>query len=515
MKSAHKVIYNTGFQYIKMLVSIIISLYTTRLVLNALGIIDYGIFSLIGGVIAFLSFLNGAMSSSSQRFIAVYLGKGNIEKLKAIFKSSIEVHLVVGVLLIIILEISGLFLFNGFLNIPPGRTNSAYLVFHFMVISTFITINSVPFDALINAHEDLLFDSIAGIFDALVKLGFAIWLTLANTDLLILYGILTASRTTIFLIIKSFFCYIRYSESRGLRTVKVGRNQISEQLSFAGWNLFGSMAAVSRNQGFAVILNLFFGVAVNAAFAIANQVAGQLRMFCILMIKAINPQIMKSEGANNRERSLKLSMIASKFSFYIMAFLSIPLIFEMGSILKIWLNEIPDYSIMFCNLVIITILINQLTVGLGSALQATGKIKKYQTIIGSLIILNLPIAYILLEFGFGPYSVLASSIVTEVVACFIRVYLLNAQIGLSFKEYVNRVILRSIIPVIISVTVSYLISTYFYSEFRFIYTILFSSITFLSSIYLFGLVNDEKKVIKELSNKLSIPFASKSIIEKG
>ena len=497
MNSTKRVILNTGFLYTKMLISVGITLYSTRLILNALGAEDFGIFNLVAGVIAMLSFLNAAMTASTQRYLSYYLGAGDSAKLKAIFQSSVILHLLIGIFIIVILEIAGIFLFDGFLNIPAERISTAKIVYHFMVVSTFFTINAVPYDSAINAHEDLLFDAITGVIETFFKLGIAIWLIYTGYDKLILYGLLMAALTILIRIIKSIFCYRRYLECKLRKNNPVDYNLFKEMFSFAGWNMFGALCGLGRSQGLAIILNLFFGPIVNAAYGVANQVNGQLYAFSSNMLKALNPQIMKSEGEGDRKRMLNLSMKASKYGFFLLAIFAIPLIIEMPYVLKLWLKNVPEYTIAFCRLVLIATLSNLLTIGMQTAIQATGKIKVYQSVVGGLLLLNLPIAWILLKYGLPAYSVLISAIFIELVACIFRLYFLKQIAGLSITIYLRQVILKLILPLIITIPFIIIILGMKDEGFaRLILTSAVSSIIFISSIYKFGIDEEERDMIK-------------------
>lgn len=500
MQSANRVVVNIGFLYGKMLITMLISLYSTRLILNALGAIDYGIFNLVGGVIAMLSFLNGAMTVSTQRFLSYNIGCGATEKLKGIFSSSVILHFIIGFFIVLILEIAGIYLFNGILNIPPERVNTAKIVFHFMVVSTFFTIYAVPYDAAINAHENFLFDALSGIFESLVKLGIAIWLVYTMIDKLVLYGLLIAGLTILIRIIKSIYCFKKYDECRFSWKSNINIGLLKELFSFAGWNLFGSLCTVIRNQGLAIVLNLFLGVLVNAAYGIANQVNGILSSFSANMNKALNPQIMKSEGSGDRDKMLFLAMLACKLSFFLFAFFAIPLIIEMPFILRLWLSKIPDNTIIFCQLFLVVSLIQQLTVGLMSAIQSVGKIKVYQTVMGSMIILNLPLAIGLLKFGFPAYSVLLGVILIECIAGITRIWFAQKLVNLPGKIFLRKIVFNSLISISLA-TLTALIPSLLLEE-----GILRTSLTiFISilSITLFGkyiaMTSAENQKIKEFT----------------
>lgn len=432
----------------------LVALYSTRLVLNALGAEDYGIFSLVGGVIAMLSFLNSAMSVSTQRYLSFYMGANEKLKLRSVFNSSVWLHLIIGISIVIILEVAGIFLFDGVLNIPEERIGTAKIVYHFMVISTFFTINSVPFDGAINAHENMLFDGIAGILESFIKLGIAIWLVYVSIDKLVFYGLMIAGLTIMMRLIKGIYCYRNYQECRLSMTGRLNFSLMREMISFAGWNLFGSFCAIVRYEGLALVLNLFFGILVNAAYAIANQVNAQLSSFSVNMLRALTPQIVKSEGSGDRERMLRLSMLACKVSMLMLAFFAIPLIIEMPMVLKIWLKNIPEYSIVFCQLILLLSTLQQLTIGMMSAIQSVGRIRIYQTIVGSLLILNLPVAYIIIKLGYKPYTVLVGSIILEVFAGGARIYFAYKIAGLKVKLFIENILMKSVITVVIAFLIS-------------------------------------------------------------
>ena len=450
MKSANRVVMNTGFLYGKLLITIIISLYSTRLVLHALGETNYGIFALVGGVIAMLSFLNGAMSVTTQRYLSFYLGGHNDSKLKSVFSLSVLLHLVIGLIIVLLLELGGILLFNGILNIPVERLGTAKVVFHFMVVSMFFTINAVPYDASINAHENFLLDALMGIFESFVKLGIAIWLFYAKVDKLILYGLLIAGLTILIRIIKSTYCYFKYQECHVHLNSHFNFVLLKEMFSFAGWSIFGSFCSIIRNQGLAVVLNMFYGIVINAAYGVANQVNSNLNHFSTNMIRALYPQIVKSEGSGDRERMLRFAMLASKVSFFLLAFFAIPLIIEMPYILNIWLKKVPENTIIFCQLIIILSLIQQLTVGLMAAITSVGKIKVFQIVVGSLLLLNLPLAYTLIKFGLPAYSVFLGSIFLECIAGGARIWFAHKIAGLSMIHFLNGIVFNSILTVFLS-----------------------------------------------------------------
>lgn len=501
MRPEQKVVLNTFILYARVLLTAGITLYTTRLVLEVLGVEDYGIYSLVAGVVSMLAFLNAAMSASTQRYLSFYQGQEAREKQCSVFSNSLFLHLMIGLFALVLFQIAGLFLFNGFLNIDPGRMYAARVTYQFVIVSVCCTIVSVPFSASLNAHENMLSIALISIVQVLLRLWVAcILLRMGDVDKLIFYAAFTALADLLSLVLYIAVSCSRYPECT-LRIKKhLNLAELKELSAFAGWNLFGSVCGISRSQGLALVLNLFFGTVVNTAYAVGNQLGGYLSFFSSSMLQSMNPQIMKSEGAGARHRMLKLSMTASKTSFFLLAFLAIPCIFEMEALLRLWLKEVPPYTVSFCVLILIGGLANSLTVGLQSAIQATSRIKAYQSVVGSIQLLNLPIAYCLLRQGFSPQIVPISFVGIELLACVARMYFLKTRAGMSVWEYLHRVIFREILPVVLTVCTCCAITRYCVVDYRIALTFAASAVVFLSAAYYLGLCDDEKNLLDKLLN---------------
>ena len=505
MTPANRVIVNTAILYGRMILTVGVSLYSTRLILDALGSTDYGIFELVGGIIAVLAFLKNTMATSTQRFLSFYQGKNDIENQKSVFANSLAMHIALGILIVIVLALLESYLFEHFLNIAVERIYAAKIVYRTMLASLLFSMINVPFMGTLVAHENLLFVAIVNILEALLKLAIAFVLVSLHDNRLIMYSYLMAALAFITLLMYVGFCLKKYDEC-SLQNVKIDKKQIKELSSFAGWNLFGALCGLGRTQGMAVLLNLFFGTVINAAYGIANQLSAQMYFLSATMLRALNPQIMKSEGVDNRERMLRLSMIASKFGFFLVAVLAVPAIFEMKYILKFWLKEVPEYTIIFAQMILIAVLLNQLTIGLQSALQATGKIKLYQIVVGGLILMTLPLAYVFLKLGLPPYYVFVSYILLEFLGVISRIIIANKITKLSVSVYFDRVIIRSLVPMLTSLIPCWLITNNLEMGYRFFLTGSVSTIFLITSIYFFGLYEDEKiiimKSVKTIFNKL-------------
>lgn len=449
MQGAKRAIKNTAYLYVRMLVSIFLTLLSTRILLQALGTKDFGIFNVIAGVVLMFTFLNAALAVSTQRYISFFVGKGELDKLKEIFSASILLHLIMGLFVVIVLETSSAYVINDFLTISSDRLVAAKIVFHCTVVSTFFTINAVPYDAAINANEDMFFDAIVGIAEAILRLGAAYYIKYTVHDGLIVFGIAIMGITILVRIAKSVFCYQKYKDLQfSVKAIK-NRALFQEMFSFSAWNLFGSLSSVGKMQGLNVILNIFFGPVANAAYAISNQVSTQLSAFSENMLKAVRPQIIKSEGAGQRDQMLKLTFSSSKIAYLLLSIIAIPMIINMEYVLKLWLGSYPPQTVIFARLGIVVSLINLFTIGIRTAVQATGNIKKYQAVVGSLLILNLPLAYMFLKIGFASHWVFITSIFIEILALGFRVRFLKVLTNIESKSYYKNVVWKGALPTVI------------------------------------------------------------------
>ena len=495
MKASVKVFYNTCALYIKMGITIVIGLYLTRVVLNELGVEDYGIYNLIGGVIALLSFLQTALSVSTQRFLSVTMGRQSRDEVKYIFKSSLAIHIVLSLFVVIILEICSLFIFDGFLNIPIDRINAAKDVFQIMILSTFFTILQVPYSADITANEDLWFFSIVETFTTFVKLYIIFLFRECTMDKLILYSYWMKFAIILGFIIKLVWCKKVYDECKGLNILRYTKKKcVKEMIGFTGWNSFGTLSLVGRNQGVAILLNVFWGPAINAVYGIANQVNGQLIHFSQIMTSSLAPQIMKSEGEGNRGRMLFLAVFASKMAFFLSAVLALPLIVEIDVILGVWLKNVPEYTELYCILILLMFLVMQLYPGLTRAIQATGIIKQYQIITSFFFFLPIPIGYVLYQMGMHNATILYLMVISQILQMVYAIYYSTSNIGLNAFKCYFYIIKASVCFVgvgALGYTIRYYLSSLLRDSFTF--SIVVSSVVLLFSLLYYIIVLDKKE----------------------
>lgn len=450
MQTATRVIFNTIILYVKVILSLAIALISVPLVLRALGASDYGLYNLVAGVVVMLAFLNNSMTVSSQRFMSVAMGEMNEEKINIIYNTSFLLHLVLGILVVVAFEFIGIFVIEK-LNILPDRMWCAKVIYQFLILSTFAKIISVPFDALINAKEDLLAFSVIELIDSILLLFVAFSITYIKGDRLIFYGLCIAIISGLTFIMKYAWCKKTYKNFSIKFTRYRGKFLIKEMLGFTGWNLFGGLAMIARNQGVAIIINLFLGTITNAAYGIANQINGAIGNFSSTFQKAINPQLMKSEGMNNRYRLVSISYISSKFSVLALSLFAVPLIIEMDEVLKIWLkDDIPPYTMRLAQSIILLSIVYQYSVGIMSAIQATGRIKNYQITMGTILLLNVPIAFIILKLGYPVYYTTMAFVVLEVISLFVRLLMASRLVGMNIKDFTYNVLNPTLITIVLS-----------------------------------------------------------------
>jgi O-antigen/teichoic acid export membrane protein len=503
MQAAHRVAKNTGILYIRMAITVFISLYATRLVLAALGVADFGLFNVVGGVVAMLGFLNSSMAAATQRFMSFAQGEGDLEKVKRIFNMSTILHALIAFLMVLVLEVAGYFFFNGILNIAPERIEVAKIIYHFMVLSTFFTVLSVPYEAVITSHENMLFYAILGILEAILKLAIALYITYSAFDHLVAYGFLMAGLSIFLLILRRIYCHRYYPECELNFSKYYEKSLMKEISSFAGWSLLGSASSMIANYGQGIVINVFFGTLVNAAQSIAAQISGQLGVFSVTLSKALNPLIDKSEGAGDRGMMLKATLGGTKISFFLLGFLYIPFLIKMPYILSLWLKNVPEFTVIFCRLLLIRNLIEQLYIPLTNALGAVGKIKEYQIVSSFLNILPILVAYFFFSFGFPPYMLYLVFLSFSAIMLFNVIYFAKINCGLQVGEFLKNIVFKCFIVFIFALLVSTL--PIFVINDKLIQLVAVGavgSISYLTLIWFLALSETEKVLILNLKNKI-------------
>jgi len=492
---------NTLMLYFRMILTMVVSLYTSRVILNTLGFEDYGIYNVVGGVVSMFTFFNSAMSSATQRFLSYEIGRGDFVQLRKTFNATKIIHIGIAVLIFILAETVGLWFVKTYLVIPAERLEAAIWVYHFSVLSFMVSVIQVPYNATIIAHERMNVYAYVSIIEVTLKLLIVFMLTWITFDKLKIYGILYFC--VVFIIAAIYRLYTRrnFQESR-FKVVK-DKKLYKTLISYSGWNLFGNIASVAKGQGVNILLNIFFGPVVNAARGIAMQVQTAVNSFVTNFQMAVNPQIIKSYASEEREYMTSLVIRSSKFSFYLLLLLSLPIIIEIDQILKFWLKTVPDYSSIFTILVLVIVLIDCVSGPLMTAIQATGKIKVYQSVVGSLLILILPISYFFLKQGYSPEITLYVNIVISIVALFFRLYLVWKLLEFPVLRFAKEIILKNIIIVLLSLSLPLFIR-YFMEEnlIRLIVIVFVTLIWNATIIFVIGLLKSEKAIVIRGLNKI-------------
>lgn len=448
---------NSLLLYIRMAVVMAVSIYTSRVILNVLGVTDYGIFSVVGGVVAMLGFLDGALRSATSRYITFALGKGEKDQLNLIFCTAVNVHALLSVFVVVVAETLGLWYFYEYLNIPGDRTNAAFWVYQFSIATTVIAIMAVPYNATIVAHEKMSVFAYISIVEVVLKLLILYLLLVISADKLIMYAVLLVLIQLLIRCCYTIYCKRHFQETN-YRFVWNAR-LVKEMFSFAVFSLWGNLAVVTYTQGINLLLNAFFGPVANAARAVAVQVQSAVQQFVHNFQMAMNPQITKSYAQNDKSYSFDLVFRSARFSYLLMLCAVMPIFFEVDTILKVWLKIVPDNSAIFIRITLCTSLIYTLSNPLIVLAHATGKIKKYQLIVGGILLLILPFSYLCLRFGLPIWTPFAVHFCIEFIDSFVRLYLLRGLAGVSARQYVRDVwvkvlkvtICAVILPTVLSV----------------------------------------------------------------
>lgn len=404
---------NTIFLYIRMMVTMVVSLYTSRVILQVLGVDDYGIYQAVGGIVGFLGFLNAAMSAGSSRFITFGLGEGDEVKLKKIFSTTLTGHIILALLIVFIAETAGLWFLHNKMVIPPDRLNATLWVFHLSVLTAFFTLTQVPYNACIIAHEKMSVYAYVSIIEAVLKLVIVYLLTIGNMDKLILYAILLAVLQLSILTYYRFYCVRRFVEAHF--KLSIDKKLFKEIAGFSSWSLFANGSIALNSQGILILLNMFFSPSVVAARAISLQVNSAANQFVNNFQTAANPQIVKLYAAKEYEKSKQLLLQTTRFSFYLMLLLSLPICMTAEPLLKLWLGIVPEYSVIFLQIIVVQSLFHVFDVSFYRALFAKGQLRENALISPTLGFIQFPVVYLLFKMGCSPVALSWASLVTTIL----------------------------------------------------------------------------------------------------
>lgn len=485
---------NTMLLYGRMLLLMAISLYTSRVILNALGVEDYGIYNIVGGVVAMFSMLSGSLSAAISRFITFELGKGNKENLAKVFSASVTIQLGICAIVILLAETVGLWFLNSKMVIPENRLYAANWVYQLSLVTFVISLVSIPYNAAIIAHERMSAFAYISIFEAVNKLIVAYFIIISPFDKLIFYAIMIAMIAIIIRLIYGVYCKKRFEECT--YHFIYDHELLKQMFGFAGWNFIGASSALLRDQGGNIVINLFCGPAVNAARGIAFQVNTAVHSFVTNFMTALNPQITKSYASGDNQYMMTLIFQGARLSYYILLLLSLPVIVNTHYILHIWLGQVPEHTVLFVQLVLIFGMCESISSPLITAMLATGKIRNYQLVVGGFQMLNLPVSYILLRFGAIPETVLIVAIVISQLCLVSRLYMLRGLIGLKARDFIKKVYANVIEVTILSVIVPFLLAIVLNNDFlNFIVLSIITVVSTLLVVFYVGCTMEERQFV--------------------
>lgn len=498
LKSENKrIAKNTLLLYLRMLFKTFVAFYTSRVILEALGVEDFGIYNVVAGVVALFAFVNSSMAISVQRYLSYDIGKnGEGGQQSTIYSMAIIIHVIIALMLIVICEGVGKILFDHYLNIPENRYHAAYILFHWSILTCSMSFIQVPFIALLIAYEKMNVYAYIGIIEVMLRLVIVYVLTWCSFDRLPFYGLLLFLSALLVTILYIYYCHIKIKD---VRYNKVWKGKIFKDLSsFASWSALGELAWAGTGQGVNILLNIFFSPIVNAARAIAIQVITGLNQFVMSFQTAINPQIIKSYASNDKERMMLLTNKGILYSFYLLLLIGLPVILNIDYILNLWLKTPPTHCSEFCTMAIIGAMVDCMSNLLATVAKAHGKIRNYQISVSVALFLNFPLSYIALKMGASPIAVYVIYIGVSTSLIILRLYLLHIMVDYDIKLYCKTVLVRIIYVCIVSVPLSLLVRNQMNEGWR---TVLLSSLgtilLVILTIYVLGITKNERCLINE------------------
>lgn len=485
---------NTIFLYVRMLLGMCVSLYTSRVILDALGAVDYGVYNVVGSIVTMSAFLNGAIATSTQRYITFYLGKNNIHLLRKVFSSSVEIHIILAVIVAFFAETVGLWFFYNKLIIPPERQDIAFWVLQLSILTMIVNIINGPYNSAIIAHERMAVYAYISLGTIFCQLFLAFSLYKSPVDRLLYYALLLSLVQVLTQLVQQLYCRRHFEETKFRKTWDV--KLMTEMGSFSMWNIWGSLAGLLFGQGINILLNMFFGPVVNAARGISIQVNQAIDQFARNFQIAVDPQITKSFANNELSEMHQLIFRASKFTFFMLFLLSLPVLMETEAVLNIWLVEPPQYTALFIRLTLTIVIIDSIARPLMTSAAATGKVKKYQSVIGGILLTIVPIAYFVLKLGGSPSSVFVVHLFICIIAFITRVLIVRPLIQLSIRQYFECAMLKILFVIIASIIPTILVK--FIAHNGIVETIIVCFVAVLSvasSSFLIGMTSNERKFV--------------------
>lgn len=496
---------NTILLYVRMFVMMAVGLFTSRVILDALGASDYGIYNVVGGLVTMFSVLTGAMSVATSRFLTFALGLGDKEQLRKTFVTAVNIHLLIAVAMIVIAEVAGIWFLNHKLNIPADRMEAANIVLQFSIATFVINLINVPYSSSIISHERMGIYAYFTLYDVFVKLIIVYALYVSPVDRLVIYALLLCLANLTTQIIYWIYCKRQFEECR--YSFSLDKTLLKKMFGFIGWAFWGNAAVVAKDQGMTLLLNIFCGTLVNAAQGVANQVNAMVNRFVTNFMTAVNPQITKQYAAGEYESMNRLIIRSTKFSAFLMLVLIVPIIVNIDDLLGLWLVKVPMHTSSFVSLILFYSFVDCFTGGLITGILANGKIKVYEIALTIIYALNIACAYIVLRLGMSPESLYGLLIFFKVIVLGVQLVLGRKMFTLPLRIYLAAM-LRYVLPVLALGIILILIPWHLFNNIfaRMACSIVIVEVLLLVAVILVGLEGNERAFIfnkvKEITNKI-------------
>ena len=445
---------NTMILYVRMFVMMFISFFTTRVVLNALGVEDYGVYNVVGGLVAMFSVLSSSLTSASSRFITFALGEGDLEKQKRVFATTVNIHVILSIVVLVVSELIGIWFLNNKLNIPDSRMYAANWVLQSSIVIFVLGILTVPYQSSIIAHERMSAFAWVTMIDSVFKLIVAYIIYFYVGDKLILYALLFIIPSLFNLIVFYYYCRKKFRECN--YSFIWDRIIFREMVGFSVWNFIGCTAGLLKDQGVNIVINIFTSPIVNAARGVAMQINGIVNQFTTNFMMAVNPQITKYYASGELNRMHSLVFYGTRMSYYLFMFIAIPVFFEIDAVLLLWLGQVPEHTVLFVRLILVLTLTEVWSRTLITAQAATGRIRNYQLVVGGLLMLNFPLSYLALKFGYAPEFTIVVGIFVSLVCLVARLWFLRSMISLRVRDFVSQVLLNTLVVTLLSSVVPFM-----------------------------------------------------------
>lgn len=493
---------NSLYMAIRMVIVLLITLYTTRVVLKVLGVEDYGVYNVVCGFVSMFTFLNTSMSNGIQRFFNFELGKNGEEGANKVYNTALLIQFILAIIIIALTESFGMWYLHNKMVVPLNRMIAAEWIFQSSILSFLFTIMQAPYTAAVMAHERMDFFAVISVLDSILKLAIVFAIPYLPGDQLILYGVLFAAISVLNFNLYYIYCKRNFSEIK-IR-ILFDRRLFRSMLGFSGWNIFGSLSGVMKEQGINLVINFFCGPVVNAARGVAQQINSGLQSFVQNITVPVRPQMVQAYAQGNETRAMNLTFSVSKFSCFLLYMMALPIIMEIDYILKIWLGDnIPEHTSAFVIIVIVTSFFNNLNAAISNVVHATGKMKKYQLTLGLIGISTVPCAFVAMRFGASPEMALLTTTVSMVIAQCFALVILKTLVSFSIVDYCKQVLNPFIMVVVISFFIP-LLPHYLLEEgfLRLMIVAIVSLVSSIIAVLIIGLNSSEKSMLKGFINKV-------------